>query len=351
MHFESDNSGPAHPSVLEALAQANRGYAGSYGGDDLTGRVRDRIREIFEAPEAAVYLVATGTAANALGLATICEPYQTVLCHPIAHIEEDECGAPEFFTGGAKLTHVPGENGKIAGRALAQAIAGCRQGFVHAVQRGPLSISQATETGTVYALGELYALTGQARDAGMKVHMDGARFANALASLGCTPAEMSWKAGVDVLSFGGTKNGLLAAEAVVIFDPGLAWEFELRRKRAGHLFSKYRVLSAQFDAYLAGDLWLKLAADANTCAGALAEGLAQVDGTRLVYPPDANMVFFEAHADRHRALRAAGARYHLWPAGAALEGAGDAPVAARLVCGWSTGAAEVDGFLTALRAA
>lgn len=350
MHFESDNSGPAHPSVLEALARANQGYAGSYGGDDLTTRVRDRIREVFEAPEAAVYFVATGTAANALGLATVCDPYQTILCHPIAHIEEDECGAPEFYTGGAKLTHVAGENGKIDERALARAIANNRKGFVHSVQPGPLSISQATETGTVYSLGELMALTGQARDAGMPVHMDGARFANALVSLDLSPAEMSWKAGVDVLSFGGTKNGLLAAEAVVIFDPSMAWEFELRRKRAGHLFSKYRYLSAQFAAYLADDLWLKLAGQANTGAGAMAEALTSVDGVTLLYPPDANMVFFEAHADVHRALQAAGARYHLWPAGASLDGAGDAPVAARLVSGWATTEAEIAAFVAALKA-
>ena len=234
-------------------------------------RVTARIREVFEAPEAAVYLVATGTAANALALACLCPPWATVYCHRNAHVEEDECGAPEFYTGGAKLTLLDGEHGAhrpgepASGRSALTANAG-----VHNVQKGALSLTNATEAGTVYAPGAGGRAGRHCAGHGIPVHMDGARFANAVAQLGCTPAELTWKAGVDVLSFGGTKNGCLGVEAVVLFDPARAWEFELRRKRGGHLFSKHRFLSAQMEAYLEGDLWLDLAEAANARARELA---------------------------------------------------------------------------------
>ncbi len=250
MFFASDNTSGVPPEILTALAKANEGYAPSYGNDPIMARVRDRLREIFEAPEAAVYLVATGTAANALAMSIACPPWAAVFCHRSAHVAEDECGAPEFFTGGAKLVLVEGAHGKMTPETLAAALARTGASGVHGVQRGMLSITNVTEAGTVYSVAEVAALTALAKAQNLPVHMDGARFANALVATNASPAEMTWKAGVDILSFGGTKNGLMGVEAVVLFDPAKAWEFELRRKRGGHLFSKHRYLSAQMDAYL-----------------------------------------------------------------------------------------------------
>lgn len=342
MFFASDNSGPVHPQVMEALARANDGYAMAYGADPLMEEVRATLRGLFEAPEAAVYLVATGTAANALALATLAEPFETVFCSPVAHIHEDECNAPEFFTGGAKLTLVPGGDKMTAG-ALRGAVAGEETRGVHGPQRGPVSITQVTERGSVYALEELAALTAVAQEYGLPVHMDGARFANALVALGCSPAEMTWKRGVDALSFGGTKNGLMGAEAVIFFDPAKAWEFELRRKRGAHLFSKHRYLSAQMAGYLADGLWLDSARRANAGCARLAEGLRGA-GARFLHPPEANMIFAALPRRVHRRLHEAGAVYHLWDG--SLEG--DDPeemIAARLVCDWSVSAGAIDRFV------
>ncbi|MEM7616038.1 MAG: beta-eliminating lyase-related protein, partial [Pseudomonadota bacterium] len=271
--FTSDNASGAHPKVIEAVTRANDGFSGSYGDDAHMDQVRSRIREIFEAPEAEVFLVATGTAANALSLASMVAPWSTVFTHEISHLEVDECGAPEFYTGGASLSLVPGAQGKMSPEALAKSLAKLPDKVVHHRQLGALSLTQVTEFGGVYTLDELRALTDQARAYGLPVHMDGARFTNALVALGCTAAEMTWKSGIDVLSFGGTKNGLLGAEAVVMFDPARAWEFELRRKRGAHLFSKHRYLSAQMAAYLEDDLWLEMGRAANTQAATLARGL------------------------------------------------------------------------------
>jgi len=343
MTFTSDNAGPAHPSVLDALARANAGLAAGYGADDLSRSVADRLRAIFEAPQAAVYLVTTGTAANALVLATLAQPWQTVFCARNAHVQEDECGAPEFFTGGAKLTLVDGSHGKMDPAALHAAIAGEEIRGVHGVQRGPVSITQATEAGSVHDLAELRALTDVARRHGLKVHMDGARFANALVRLGCSPAEMTWKAGIDAVVFGGTKNGLMGAEAVILFDPEAAWEFELRRKRAGHLLSKHRYLAAQMAAYLDGGLWLDLAARANAAADRLSAGLRAGGVAEIAQPVDANMVFARWPRQLHQRLHAAGAAYYLW--GDRLDGEDEtAPLLARLVCDWSTGDAAIDTF-------
>ncbi|WP_424984864.1 threonine aldolase family protein [Microbulbifer sp. S227A] len=345
MFFASDNSGPVHPQVLAALGAANDGYAMGYGDDPLTKQVQRRIREIFEAPEAAVYLVATGTAANALALATLCQPFETVFCSPVAHIHEDECNAPEFFTGGAKLTLVPGDD-KMTPKALAATIARENTRGVHGPQRGPVSITQVTERGAVYTLDELRALTAVARDHELPCHLDGARFANALVRLSCSAADMSWRAGVDALSFGGTKNGLLGVEAVIFFDPDKAWEFELRRKRGGHLFSKGRYLAAQMAAYLADDLWLSSARSANAACARLAEGLRNA-GAEFVHPPDANMIFAALPRAAHRRLHEAGAVYHLWDG--TLDGADpDELLTARLVCDWSISNAQIDRFLAVL---
>ncbi len=346
MNFASDNTGPAHPKVLEALARANQGYAMPYGADPLMEEVRTRIRDAFEAPEAAVPRSATGTAANALLLATMTQPWQTVFCSRVAHVHEDECNAPEFFTGGAKLTLVDAPDGKMTPDALRAAIAGEETRGVHGPQRGAVTITQATEKGTVHSVGDLRALTAVARDFGLPVHMDGARFANALVALGCTPAEMTWKTGIDAVSFGGTKNGLMGVEAAVIFDPAKAWEFELRRKRGAHLFSKHRFLSAQMAAYLTDGLWLDMARAANAAAARLAEGLRANAAVRFLYQPQANIIFAEWPRAGHRRLHEAGARYYIWNGG--LDGPDDEPLVARLVTDWSATDAAVDQFLSIL---
>jgi len=344
MYFASDNSGPVHPKVMAALNEANQGYQMAYGADTLMNEVRDRIRGIFEAPGAAVYLVATGTAANSLALATLSNPWDTVFCSPVAHIHEDECNAPEFYSG-AKLTLVPGGD-KMEPEALRRSIQAEETRGVHGPQRGPVSITQVTERGSVYSLAELRALCGVAGEYGLPVHLDGARFTNALVALNCSPAEMTWKAGVDAVSFGGTKNGLMGVEAVVFFDESKAWEFELRRKRGAHLFSKHRYLSAQMAAYLKDDLWLNLARQANENCARVADGL-RAKGASFLHEPQANMIFAQFSRTRHRQLHDAGAVYHLW--GAELEGADeDELLACRLVCDWSLSGDEIDRFLSLL---
>lgn len=343
MNFASDNTGPAHSAVMAAVAAANAGPAMPYGAEPAMERVRARLREIFEAPDAVVHLVATGTAANALILACLTEPWQTVFCARSAHIEEDECGAPEFFTAGAKLTLVDGPDGRMAPAALAEAITQTGVRGVHSVQRGAVSITQPTETGVAHSPDDIAALADIARRHGLPVHLDGARFANALARLECTPAEMTWRAGVDAVAFGATKNGCLGVEAVVFFDAGLARSFEFRRKRAAHLFSKHRYLSAQMEAYLAEDLWLQCAANANAAADRLAAGLAAIPGVEIAHPVGANMVFAWLPEAVHAALQAAGAQYYLWDPRPASDGC----LLARLVCGWNTDSAEIDAFLAA----
>lgn len=348
MFFASDNASPAHPAVLDALARANLGYAKSYGADDITARVTARLRAVFDAPEAAVYLVATGSAANALALSVLCKPWQSVFCHRVAHVEEDECGAPEFFIGGGKMVLVEGDHAKMSPDALRAAIEFTGRSGVHNMQRGPLSLTNATENGTVYTPAEVAALTAVARAYGLPTHMDGARFANALMATGASPAELTWRAGVDVLSFGGTKNGLMGVEAVVIFNPELAWEFELRRKRGGHLFSKHRYLAAQMDAYLQDDLWRDLAAHANAMAARLSSGILTVPGASLVHPTEANAVFARFPRGLHKKAQAAGAQYYLWPFNQSFDGDDATPLSARLVCSWSTKAADVDAFLAVI---
>ena len=343
MFFASDNAGPVHPQIMERLAQANTDHAMPYGNDTLMDEVRDTIRATFEAPDAAVYLVATGTAANALALACYTQPWQTIFCSVTSHINEDECNAPEFYAGAAKLTVIETDD-KMVPDMLARAIEKQADGNVHGAQRGPVSITQVTERGTVHTLEELKALTTVAKYYGLPVHLDGARFANALVALGCTPAEMTWKAGVDVVSFGGTKNGCMGVEAVIFFDPAKAWEFELRRKRGAHLFSKHRYLSAQMAGYMKDGLWNELATQANANAAYLAEGLKKA-GADFLHQPDANMIFASWPRHIHQKLHKAGAKYYIW--NGTLEGSDpDGPLGARLVCDWSIGRDAIDQFLS-----
>ena len=343
MFFASDNSGPVHPKIMQRMMEANTGYAMPYGKDDIMEEVRASIRATFEAPDAAVYLVSTGTAANSLALACYTQPWQTIFCAQYSHIEEDECNAPEFYAGGAKLTLIPTDN-KMSPEGLAAAIARRPGGNVHMAQAGAVSITQITEFGSVHSLDELRALTAVAKNAGLPVHLDGARFANALVALGCTPAEMTWKSGVDVMSFGGTKNGCMAVEAVVFFDPAKAWEFELRRKRGAHLFSKHRYLSAQMAGYLADDLWQGMARRANAACARLATGLLANDA-EMMYTPDANMIFARFPRVVHQKLHAAGAKYYVLD-GDVTAGPPDEMLAARLVCDWSMSNDLIDQFLS-----
>ena len=347
MFFASDNTSGMPERIVAAIARANSGYASGYGTDPLMAQVRTKIRALFEAPEAEVFLVTTGSAANALALASYCPPWGAVYCHALAHIEVDECGAPEFYTGGAKLTHVAGENGKMDPDALAQTLARSGRGVVHNVQPGILSLTNLTECGTRYSTSEIAALSTIAKTHDLPVHLDGARFANALVAEGCSPADMSWRAGVDVLSLGGTKNGLMGVEAVILFNPERAWEFQLRRKRGGHLWSKHRYLSAQMAAWLEDELWLDLARDANAMATRLEAGLQ--GWAELLFPRGGNMLFAHWPRGLHLQMQTKGAQYFLWPDDQTLDGPTQERVSARLVCSWNTDAAQVDEFLRLMR--
>lgn len=341
LNFASDNTGPAHPAVMEALVHANGGAATPYGADPISGAAEAAVRDIFEAPEAVISFVATGTAANALALSCMVPSFGSIFCARAAHIEEDECGAPEFYTGGAKLTLVEGPDGRIDPHALEAAVQEARRRGIHGAQPSALSLTQLTERGTAYTLQELKELTGVAKDLGLTTHLDGARFANGCAALGCSAAEMSWMAGIDAVSFGGTKNGCLGVEAVVFFDQGRAQELELRRKRAGHLWSKHRYLAAQMLAYATDDLWLKMAQAANAAGQRLAEAVATVPGASLAYPPAGNMIFADLPRAAHAKALDAGARYSLSPNGD-LTGPGEEPLRCRLVCDWTKTEIEVD---------
>lgn len=339
--FASDNVAPAAPEVMAALLRANTGSVHSYGDDPCTVRLQLLAREVFET-ELAIYPVATGTAANALALATLTPPFGAVYCHADAHVNTDECGAPEFYSGGAKLIGLHSPDGKINAAQLAAPVAHAREMGVHHVLPAALSLSQASEWGTVYSRAELTALTSTAHELGLKVHMDGARFANAIAHLGCTPAEGSWRSGIDVLSFGATKNGALAAEAVIFFRPEQAHDFELRRKRAGQLWSKHRYLSAQLVACLENGLWLRHARNANALAAQLAAGLRQ-RGLSVLQAVQANEVFAAMPATMITALHAAGFEFYQWPAPP-----GQTLPVVRLVTAYDMGATDVEALLSAI---
>src|SRR6202453_190431 len=340
-NFGSDNVTPVCAPIMAAINAANTGLLPSYGADEFTERLQRAASAVFER-EVSIYPVATGTAANALALAQLSPPFGGIYCHEGAHIVTDECGAPELFTGGAKLLGLPSPSGKIGPDAIDASVALANDMGVHHVKPSAVSVTQATELGTVYALGELEAVTAAAKRHGLAVHMDGARFANALVHLGCSPAEATWKAGIDVLSFGASKNGALAAEAVVFFDPRRAEDFERRRKQAGHLWSKLRYLSCQLVAYLENDLWLQNARQANAMAARLAEGLAKVAGSKLLQPVQANELFVVVPERLIGALESEGFQFYRWPWLEVPDGA-----AIRLVTSYATSPADVDDFVQA----
>ena len=290
INLASDNVVGASRVVLEAILAANAAPEASYGSDRFSREAESRLQTIFE-HDLKAYFVTTGTAANALALAALCPPWGAVFCHEESHVADDECGAPEMFTAGAKLVGVPGVAGKITPTALDHVMKRFPRGAIKAVQPSALSLSQVTECGTIYSLDEIKALSTLAHAHAIPVHMDGARFANALVTLGCTPATMTWKAGVDVLSFGATKNGCLACEAVIFFDPARAADFEFRRKRSGHTVSKGRLLGAQMLAYLQDDHWLENARHANAMAQDLTQGFKSIASIRLPWATEANEVF------------------------------------------------------------
>jgi threonine aldolase len=335
LNFASDNAGPVHPKVMEALTRANDGYAMPYGNDPISARAVEKVREIFEAPDAAVFFVATGTAANSLCLATFSRPWETVFCARFAHAHVDECNAPEFFAGGIKITTVGKEDDKFTADELEVAIGQWDPANIQNPAHGPVSITQVTERGTLYSLEEMSAISRVAKLHGLALHLDGARFANAAVALACSAADISWRVGVDAVSFGGTKNGLMGVEAVVIFDREKADEIGRRRKRAAHLFSKSRYLAAQMDAYLTDGLWRETAGAANAATALFAAGFVNVDGAKLAFTPQANMIYVWMPRAMHRRLTDEGVSYYIEQG--QLQGEDPAEMLlGRFVCDWST---------------
>lgn len=337
LNFASDNTVGASPKVLEAILAANDGPDAAYGADRWTREAEERLSALFER-EVASFLVPTGTAANALALASVVDPWGAVLTHHESHIAADECGAPEFYSAGAKLIGIEGVGGKLTTAALAARLARMTPGMVHQVQAQALSITQSTECGLVYAPDEVAALAAVAHDHAMMVHMDGARFANAVAAGTASPADLTWRAGVDILSFGASKNGALAAEAVVFFDPAQAQELRWRRKRAGHTLSKGRLLGAQIVALLGDGHWLDLARHANARAREIAEAVQAAPDLRLAWPVEANAAFVIMSGSRAASLRAAGVVFHPWSAASLPPGdtlAADELIG-RFVCSFAT---------------
>jgi threonine aldolase len=330
--FASDNTAPICPEAWAALQEVNTDYAAAYGEDRWTARVCDRIREIFET-DCDVYFVFTGTAANALALAQVCQSFRSIICHQNAHIQTDECGAPEFFTGGAKLLLVGGGNGKInIGQTKALLM---RQNELHSHQPGVVSIAQATEFGTVYTLDEIEAVADLARSYKLSVHMDGARFANAVAALNCAPKSITWEVGIDVLCFGGTKNGTAAGELVIFFNKQVSREFDYRVKQAGQLGSKMRFLAASWMGLLTGDVWVRNAQHANRAARHLARRLQSVPSVEVVFPVEANAVFVRLDDQVARGIHAGGWRFYKF-----IE-----PDVYRLMCSWSTTEEQISNLI------
>jgi threonine aldolase len=330
--FSSDNTAPICPEAWAALQEANTDCTAAYGEDRWTARVCDRIREIFET-DCDAYFVFTGTGANALALAQMCQSFRSIICHQSAHIQTDECGAPEFFTGGSKLVLVGGGNGKIdIGQTKALLM---RQNDLHSHKPGAISIAQATEFGTVYTVGEVAAITELARSNGLLVHMDGARFANAVASLNCAPKTITWEAGIDVLCFGATKNGTAAGELVIFFNKEISREFDYRVKQAGQLGSKMRFLAAPWLGILAGDTWLRNARDSNHAAHQLAQDLRRKANIEVVFPVEANAVFARMDDQLVRCLQARGWRFYKF-----IE-----PDVYRLMCSWATTESDIGNFI------
>jgi threonine aldolase len=334
MRFFSDNAAAACPEALSAIAEANR-LDTAYDGDQWSRRLNEAFSGLFEREVEALW-VSTGTAANSLALAALCPPHGRILCHQLAHVEIDECGAPEFYTGGAKLMLGKGEGAKLVPETVANLLATVSADDVHRSQPAALSITNATEYGCVYTPEETAALGALCKERGLGFHLDGARFANAVASLGVSPADLTWRAGVDALSFGFTKNGGITAEALILFDRGLARATHFRRKRAGHLLSKGRYLAAQLLAMIENDVWLRNARAANAAAARLA---AAAGAERLVYPVEANEMFVRVSAQEAATLRAQGFDFYDWE-----------PGEARLVTAWDSDPAHVDALAAAIRA-
>jgi len=334
VRFYSDNTATASPEILAALAAVNQGHTIGYGDDQWTQRL-DSVLSGFFGTAVRAFAVSTGTAANSLSIATLSPPWGCIYAHEEAHIAVDECSAPGFFTGGAQMSLLKGEHAKVTCAALAEAV-DFHPPNVHTVQPAVVSVTQATELGTVYRPAELAALSELAHSRGLKMQMDGARFANALVFLGCHPSEITWRAGVDVLSFGATKNGALTAEAVVFFDPQLVRDFEFRRKRAGHLLSKSRYVAAQLLTYVETGLWERNARRANT----LAQRLAKAAAPWLMSPVESNEVFVRLGDQRKAGLRAAGFEFYDWGPAASGE--------ARFVVSWDQDEREVAALVTAL---
>jgi len=335
MDFSSDTSAPAHPKVIEAIAAANRGNAASYGGDATTERVRAILVEVFETDDLDIWICASGTASNALALSVMCSPTGAILCHQEAHIERDERGAPEFFTGGGKLRLLPGHGAQIDEQALRTALAGIDRSFVHETPAETLSLTNLTECGTTYTAGQITEYAALAKASGLTVHLDGARLANALASTGASPAAMTWKAGIDVLTLGLTKTGAIGCEIIILFGSMRAKyaELQARAKRAGHMPAKMRYLAAQAEALLSDGLWLELAEQANTRAGEVSAALCAQPGVRLAYSVSGNEVFAELPQDMLTVLLAAGVKFYPWPGGSH-----------RFVCSWTTSAADIEAL-------
>ena len=347
MNFASDNVYGVHPRILAALGEANSATALSYGGDDLSRKSEERLSEVFERPVKA-FLVTTGTAANGLALSSISPGYGSIICHGEAHISCDECNSPEFFTGGAKILGLHGPGGKITPAMIEKTLKGFIRGEHDPKPKG-VSVTNATELGTVYSPAEVRAISELIRPRGMKLHMFGARFANAVAGLGVTPADLTWKVGVDVMSFGATKNGAMMLEAVIFFDTSLAEEFLYRRMRAGQLVSKSRYLGAQMLAYLEEGLWLDNARRANGLARRLAAGLKSVAKVRIPNPVEANEVFAVMPRALYDRLLAAGAKFHDWMPDSLGDAIGDHEIFARFVLSFATPEAGVDLFLALIR--
>jgi len=331
--FASDNVVGACPEVLQAIINANDGIAPPYGNDEISSILQEKFSEIFE-KEVIVYPTASGTASNALALSAISPVFGNIYCHKLSHINVDECGAPEFYTGGAKLIPLTGRDGKITTDELESNIGGF--GIVHHTQPSIVSITQATETGEVYTLDQIKSISEVAHKRKLKMHMDGARFANALVSLDVSPAEMTWKSGIDILSFGATKNGCIAAEAIVIFNKELVGNLPFLLKRSGHLLSKMRFVSAQLDAYISNDVWLKNAKHANNMAKKLSNGLVATNQVKLVYPTEANEVFVKLSREMVNHLNSE--EYMM--SNDELNGS-----TVRLVTAWNTKTEEIDEFL------
>ena len=335
--FASDNIAGACPEVLDAIIKANDGDSTPYGNDQISTQLQDKFSEIFE-KEVIVFPTASGTAANALALATMTPSFGNVYCHKLSHINTDECGAPEFYTGGGKLVTLNGVKGKITAEELDQAISG--KGIVHHTQPSSVSITQVCETGEVYQLDEIKKISEVTHKHNLSIHMDGARFANALVSLNVTPAEMTWKSGIDVLSFGATKNGCIAAEAIIFFKKDLVGNVAFLMKRAGHLLSKMRFVSAQLDAYISNDVWLRNAKHANKMGKKLSDGLKDHSDINLAYPTEANEVFATFPRNKIDHLNSEGYKIN--------EDEWDGK-AVRLVTAWNTQDADVDHLLRALK--